>query len=60
MIEGSTSEEKSIGKGEVKMFVCHRCGRKFDSDEIGHIDDHLEICKDCWPITKPADEKEVS
>lgn len=32
------------------MFVCHRCGRKFDSDEIGHIDDHLEICKDCWPI----------
>ena len=32
------------------MFTCSKCGRKFGSSEIGHIDDHIEICKRCMPI----------
>ena len=31
------------------MLICRMCGVKFDADEVGHIDDHLEICKDCFP-----------
>jgi DNA-directed RNA polymerase subunit RPC12/RpoP len=31
------------------MFRCSKCGRSFGVNEIGHIDDHFEICKDCEP-----------
>lgn len=31
------------------MFICRMCGRQFDRNEVGHVDDHVEICNDCFP-----------
>ena len=29
------------------MLLCCRCGRRFDENHIGHVDDHMEMCDDC-------------
>lgn len=31
---------------------CSKCGRKFNADEVGHVDDHIEICSGCMPVFK--------
>ncbi|MHA1168649.1 MAG: hypothetical protein ACTSRU_12555 [Candidatus Hodarchaeales archaeon] len=33
------------------MLNCRLCGRQFDPDKegVGHVDDHIEICKPCYP-----------
>lgn len=31
------------------MLICRMCGKPFDPDEVGHVDDHLEICESCFP-----------
>lgn len=28
---------------------CRMCGKGFGAGEVGHVDDHIEICKDCYP-----------
>ena len=34
---------------EVSMFTCRMCGKEFNLDEAGHVDDHVEICRGCFP-----------
>ena len=39
------------------LFLCFRCGRRFDENHIGHVDDHMEICDICHGETQPLTEK---
>jgi len=36
---------------KLKLFLCFRCGRRFDEKHIGHVDDHIEICNMCHDET---------
>ena len=31
------------------MFKCAVCGHYFTPERVGHVDDHIEICKGCMP-----------
>jgi len=37
---------------------CSFCGKEFDENNVGHIDDHVEVCKDCMPRFTSTDQKD--
>ena len=34
--------------GNYKMLLCKKCGKSFNPESVGHVDDHMEICDSCW------------
>ena len=39
------------------LFLCFRCGRRFDENHIGHVDDHMEICDICHDESRPLEKR---